>query len=157
MHLYLVRHGRAEDRERWDPANDHLRPLTLDGKNRLRKSTRTMKALDVLPARILTSPLTRARQTADILAEGLGCPVEETEALVYFGVGTLTDILADCTDDASLMLVGHEPDFSTVVEMVTGGGRVVVKKGSLIRLDLHSCRPPRGTLIWSIPPKALVL
>ncbi len=133
MRLYLVRHGRAEDRELWNPANDHLRPLTAYGKNRMRKADRTMKALDVKPDYILTSPLTRARQTADILAEGLGCPVEETEALVYFGVSALADMLAGCDDDQSLMIVGHEPDFSAVVEMVTGGGHVVVKKGSLIR------------------------
>ncbi len=157
MNLYFVRHGMAEDRANWDPARDHLRPLTPDGAARLGKSVRVMKALGLKPEAILTSPLTRARQTADILGEGLGRPVVEDEVLADFSVSGLGSLLDRYPRVDSLMLVGHEPDFSIVVGMITGGGQIEVKKGSLIRVDLVSTHPPRGTLIWNIPPRLLAL
>lgn len=157
MRLYFVRHGRAEDREVWAPKDDALRPLTDDGILRMKASASAMKALKVQPDVILTSPLTRARQTADIVNEALRAGVVEDQSLVHFGVGALTQLVDQHKNARSLMLVGHEPDFSTVVEMITGGGHVVVKKGSLIRVDLYALRPPRGYLLWSIPPRVLAL
>lgn len=157
MQLYFVRHGRAEDREAWAPRDDRLRPLTDDGLARMRQSAATMQALKVKPDVIFTSPLTRALQTAEILAGTLGAPLVEENRLAHFGVGGLADLIAAQEGARRLMFVGHEPDFSTVVELITGGGHVVVKKGSLIRVDLFALRPPRGHLVWSIPPALLVL
>ncbi len=158
MILYFVRHGRAEDRADWPPANDHLRPLTEDGIQDMKKSAVTLRKLGVKPAVILTSPLVRARQTAEIVAAALDMPYEEDAALEPgFGINQLTDILEAHPATESLLLVGHEPDFSILVQMLCGGGRVEVKKGSLIRVDLFSTQPPAGTLVWSIPPKALLL
>lgn len=158
MILYFVRHGRAEDRADWPPANDHLRPLTEDGIQDMKKAAAALRKLGVRPAAILTSPLVRARQTAEIVAEALGMPFEETAALEPgFGVGQLIDLLDAHPGTESLLLVGHEPDFGIVVQMLCGGGRVEVKKGSLIRVDLFATQPPAGTLVWNIPPKALML
>ncbi|GAB4574273.1 MAG: phosphohistidine phosphatase SixA [Anaerolineae bacterium] len=157
MILYFVRHGRAEAREDWAPQDDRLRPLTEDGIARMKRSAATMKALKVRPDVILTSPLTRAYQTAEIVSDTLDVPCETVDALAHFGVGALSELIALHNGKRKLMLVGHEPDFSTVIEMITGGGHVVVKKGSLIRVDLYALRPPRGYLVWSIPPAALVL
>ncbi len=157
MELYFVRHGIAEEREQWAPQPDHLRPLTAEGITRMRKSATTIKALGVRPAAILTSPMTRARQTADILAEALDCVVTEVEALASFSIDALTELLDHYPTADSLLLVGHEPDFSAVIGMLIGGGQVVVKKGSLIRVDLYASHPPRGHLSWLIPPKALLL
>jgi phosphohistidine phosphatase len=157
MELYFVRHGRAEDREVWAPRDDDLRPLTEDGIARMKQTARTIKALKVRPDAILTSPLTRARQTADILSEVLGVAVEEEAALAEFGVGALATMIEHHAGARSLMLVGHEPDFSIVVGMLTGGGHVEVKKGSLLRIDLFALQPPHGILAWAIPPAALTL
>jgi phosphohistidine phosphatase len=157
MKLYFVRHGLAGDRDTWTE-DDALRPLTKQGIARMKVSSETIKRLGVKPGLILTSPLVRARETADILGAALGINVVEEEALGFsFGIGALTHLLEeyDAVDD--LMLVGHEPDFSIVVQAVIGGGRVTVKKGSLIRVDLFSTHPPSGELVWNIPPKALAL
>ena len=157
MIVYFVRHGRAENRETWSEP-DHLRPLTEEGIKRVRDSARAMRKLGVMPGVILTSPLVRAQQTAEILGEVLDIEVIETEALKPgFGVSLLAELIAAHPDADSLMVVGHEPDFSSTVEGVIGGGRVVVKKGSLIRVDLFSLTPPRGELMWMIPPKMLIL
>ncbi len=158
MKLYFVRHGQAEDRAAWAPAQDHLRPLTEAGKQRMRDSARTMRKLGLKPAVVLTSPLVRAVQTAEIVAKELGCNVVQEEALgPGFGVGALAELLESYGEGDSLLLVGHEPDFSATIEGLVGGGRVVVKKGSLIRVDLFSLTPPRGELHWMIPPKLLAL
>ncbi len=157
MILYFVRHGVAENREEWFESDD-LRPLTEDGEKRMRAAARWMGKLGVRPAVILTSPLVRARQTADILAEVLSAPVEESPALEPgFGISALGELLKAYPDADSLLLVGHEPDFSATIEGLMGGGRVSVKKGSLIRVDLFSTTPPRGQLIWNIPPRMLTL
>lgn len=157
MRLYFVRHGRAEDREVWAPKDDGLRPLTPDGIARMKTSAATIKALNIRPDVILTSPLTRAAQTAEILGETLRSDVVEVPGLAHFGVGVLSELIAKYNAAESPMLVGHEPDFSTVLEMITGGGHIMVKKGSLIRVDMYALRPPRGYLVWSIPPRMLTL
>lgn len=158
MQLYFVRHGRAESRETWPPSEERQRPLTKDGIKRMKKSAKTMQQLGLAPDAILTSPLARARQTAEIVAAALDRPLVEDETLAPgFGVSALTALLREYPDAASLMFVGHEPDFSTTVEVLIEGGRVMAKKGSLIRVDLFSVLPPRGELVWNIPPKMLVL
>ncbi len=156
MILYFVRHGLAEDRAAWDSADDHLRPLTKAGIDKMRASARTMRKLGVAPDVILTSPLTRARQTADLVAEELKVKVVEYAGLAPgFNQHNLPDLVAAYTNAGALLLVGHEPDFSITVEGLIGGGRLVVKKGSLIRVDLTALDPLRGELVWLIPPKAL--
>ncbi len=158
MKLYFVRHGQAESRDTWPQAQDHLRPLSEDGVRRMHTTARTFRKLGLQPAAILTSPLIRARQTADIVAEALGCEIVEEESLEPgFGLTALKALLQRHADAEALMLVGHEPDFSSTVEGLISGGRLVVKKGSLIRVDLFSLNPPRGELIWLIPPKVLTL
>jgi phosphohistidine phosphatase len=157
MKLYFVRHGLSEDRETWTE-DDSLRPLTKQGIARMKVSAETIKRLGVKPGLILTSPLVRARQTADILGAALDVNVVGDEALGFsFGIGALARLLEEYAAVDDLMLVGHEPDFSTLVQALIGGGRITVKKGSLIRVDLFSTTPPSGELVWSLPPKALSL
>lgn len=158
MIVYFVRHGLAEDRHLWAPRDDYDRPLTTEGIAKMEKSAQTMRKLGVRPALILTSPLIRARQTADIVGEALAREViEEPDAGPGFDLRRLADLLARYGERGDLMVVGHEPDFSITVEGLTGGGRVVVKKGSLIRVDVTNQYPPRGELAWSIPPRFLAL
>ena len=108
---------------------------------------------------ILTSPLTRAVQTAEIAADGLGLVgrVCEEEGLGFgFDMRDVARLLAEHSDREGIMLVGHEPSFSWVVGALTGGSRILFKKGALARVDLADEEEPRGELVWLIPPKAMV-
>jgi phosphohistidine phosphatase len=109
---------------------------------------------------IVTSPLTRAFQTAEIVAEQLGLldRMEIDDRLSPgFGRADLAEILNDHPRADSIMVVGHEPDFSMTIESLIGGGSVVCKKGSLARVDLTGAGFLSGELIWLIPPKALAM
>jgi phosphohistidine phosphatase len=53
------------------------------------------------------------------------------------------------------MLVGHEPDFGETVSQLTGGSRVIMKKGGLAAVELDSPDSVQGSLLWLIPPKIL--
>ncbi len=110
---------------------------------------------------ILTSPLTRCRQTADIVALALGLTGAVTiapELAPGFELDDLESMLAAHGPSLTVMLVGHEPDFSDAVSRLTGGSRLLFKKGGLARVDLYRWFPePRGELVWLLPPKVLAL
>ncbi|NJO84502.1 MAG: hypothetical protein HC828_18175, partial [Blastochloris sp.] len=128
----------------------HLVQRTTDGV----EVTRLLDDLGVNPTRLYTSPLLRARQTADILGQALGvAPVVRAEVAPGFDVARLEGLTRDLGLDDELMLVGHEPDFSGVVSALIGGGRVSVKKGGVARVDLIGYLPLRGELVWLLAPK----
>jgi phosphohistidine phosphatase len=157
--LYFLRHGLA-DRSAYQGGDDRLRPLTAAGKERLVRQGRNLAAMNWQPDLFLTSPLVRARQTAEIVAAELGLPdrVQIEPALACgFCAADLPELLTRHAAASQLVLVGHEPDFSSTVSDLTGGSFVVCKKGSLIRVDLYRLDPPAGELVWLIPPKALAL
>jgi phosphohistidine phosphatase len=109
---------------------------------------------------ILTSPLTRCRQTADIVAAALDLKnqvMEDGRLSPGFDREDLAAILQENAVLEVIMLVGHEPDFSFLISELTGGSDIVFKKGGLARVDLGSGLPLAGDLIWLIPPKILVL
>ncbi len=154
MRLYFLRHGLA-DRRLWS-GPDELRPLTPQGVERMRAEARALAAIRLRVDALLTSPLTRARQTAEIVAQALGAAVQEEPRLgLAFDLAALHAILGEHPQAGSLLLVGHEPGLSMTIGALIGGGRVVCKKGSLARVDLYSVEPPRGELLWLLPPKAL--
>jgi phosphohistidine phosphatase len=71
MNLFLLRHGLAVEREEFHFASDHLRPLTAKGKRQLHKIAAAMRAMKLNFDAIFSSPLVRARQTAEIVAMDL--------------------------------------------------------------------------------------
>lgn len=114
-----------------------------------------MKAMGLAPDVIVTSPLARARRTAEIVAEELGMSerlVEDRRLVHGFDAGRLAEIVAREAPAASLMVVGHEPDFSATVAELTGGGRVDFKKGALARVDVGGPRLDDGILAWLLTP-----
>mgnify|MGYP001815736875 CR=1 FL=1 len=152
--LYLVRHGLAV-RSAWD-GPDEKRPLTPAGVERLERSATFMAGLRLDVDLIVTSPLVRAAQTAEILVAALapaGGVVADERLAWGFDTEALAGLLADHA--GRLLLTGHEPGFSTVAGAVTGGSHLACKKGSLLRIDLWSEAPVRGELVWLIPPKAM--
>jgi phosphohistidine phosphatase len=153
MRLYFLRHGIA-DWPDWDPARDHERPLTKDGVKKMKEQARALADLGVKIDAILSSPYTRAYQTADIVAGKLGLEVKAEPLLAPgFNSDKLAEIARSFADDQALLLVGHEPNFSMVIAEITGGGRVQMKKGALARVDVN--RELQGELVWLLPPKVL--
>ncbi len=158
MRLYFLRHGLADRSEWYGP--DFERPLTHKGKARMVREAQTIADLDLSLDLIITSPLARAYQTAEIVADELGMLdqlVEDERLAPGFGPGDLPEVLQEYPDTTELMLVGHEPDFSETIGYLIGGGEVACKKGSLARVDLYPGPSLRGELVWLIPPKLLVL
>lgn len=152
MQLYLFRHAEAEDGSL--TLADGERKLTKRGIERTRKAAGVVKSLGVKPAHLYSSPLVRARQTADILAEALGVKVEVHEEVgPGFNTKTAARLVQDSGHDDQIMFVGHEPDFSATISAIIGGGWIEMKKGGLARIDVENLEPLRGTLVWLIAPK----
>lgn len=124
----------------------------------MRAAARGMRALGIAPGLVLTSPLVRCRQTADIVCEALGgTPVDDPRLTPGMRLGDLEDALLDHPDAAVPLVCGHEPDLSQIVAELTGGGMVDFKKGSLAILDVESPRPGWGRLRALYPPATLRL
>jgi phosphohistidine phosphatase len=154
MELYFLRHGIAAD---VGPAGsgDAGRPLTKEGVTKLKAATRGLRRLGVAPDVLLSSPLVRARQTAEIVAYELELELQLADALAPgCTVERLLDLLGQHRDAERAMVVGHEPDFSAMIGALTGGSRVLIKKGGLGRVDLDVTEAS-GALVWLLPPSAL--
>jgi phosphohistidine phosphatase len=153
MKLYFLRHGIADWPE-WDPARDHERPLTKEGLKKMKQQAKALAKLGVKFDAILSSPYTRAYQTADIVAGKLGLEVKTEPRLAPgFNIDKLKEIVAAFDEEQALLLVGHEPSFSMIIAELTGGGRVQMKKGALARVDVNS--ELQGELVWLLQPKIL--
>jgi phosphohistidine phosphatase len=124
--IWLLRHGDAEH----SAEDDASRRLTSKGERQARAAGRALAELGVAVDRCLTSPKVRAADTARIACEPLGISYEETEALS--GGDFDPQELAAGFD--TVLLVGHEPDFSRAVQLATGA-RVDFKKGGLAAVD----------------------
>jgi len=157
--LYLIRHAIAEERgDAWP--DDTKRPLTADGMARMRRAARGLARLGVTFDVVLTSPLVRTRQTAEIVAAAFssGPPVEPVASLAPGG--SFQDVLADLSRHAhqtSIALVGHEPGIGEIAGRLVGARRgFEFKKGAVCRIDVDSLPPTEpGTLLWFLAPKIL--
>lgn len=150
MKLYFVRHGIAED---GSGIQDFDRKLTKDGAAQMRIAAKVMAKLKIAPSHIYASPRVRALETANIVAEALGVKVEVREEVNYgFNLQAVESLIVSLSDDEDVMFVGHEPSFSDTLGELTGG-KVVMKKGGLARVDVYLRKPLRGALVWLIAPK----
>ena len=149
MQLYFLRHGEA-DWPGWTKPDDE-RPLTDFGKKEVRQVAKFLDRLNVKPDLIVSSPLPRALQTAEVAAEQLKTKLRQDEALEPgFGISELSTLLKRHHSKA-LMLVGHEPDFSSIISALTGGFIKMSKAGiALVDLDPET---EKGRLLWLFPPK----
>ena len=147
MKLYFLRHGEA-DWPDWKKSDDE-RPLTNIGEKEMHEVARFLARLKVKLDLIITSPLPRASQTADIAAEHLKVRCQEEKMLAPgFGVEDLTRLLRKYPQE-ELMVVGHEPDFTKTIAALTGGSVKLSKAGvALVDLNLR-----KGKLLWLFPPK----
>jgi phosphohistidine phosphatase len=156
--LYLVRHAIAADRgEDWP--DDDKRPLTERGIARFKEAVKGLEVLDVELDEIFTSPLVRAKQTADLLAGIKGKPsVKLLEALSPgFAPTTVLAQLNKAAKRRRIALVGHEPGLGELAAHLIGAGRALpFKKGGVCRIDVESLTSRRaGALAWFVTPKVL--
>ncbi len=155
MELYFLRHGIAADVGP-EGSGDAGRPLTAEGIKKMKEEARGLRRLDVRPDVLLSSPLVRARQTAEIVRHALGLDSRLVDALAPgCDVAQLRDVLGEYRSAERIMIVGHEPDFSDLISALTGGSRIMLKKGGLARVDLETVSDGAGTLVWLLPPLAL--
>lgn len=157
--LYLVRHAIAADRgSEW--RDDSKRPLTERGINRFKDAVKGLRRLDVVVDEIFTSPLVRARQTADILAAGLDGkpPIKVLDALAPgHTAASVMAQLARVAKRRRIALIGHEPDLGELAAHLIGAGRALpFKKGGVCRIDLGSLTSKHAaSLTWFLPPNFL--
>ncbi|MEO5913609.1 MAG: histidine phosphatase family protein [Luteolibacter sp.] len=153
MELILLRHGLAEDTH---VDGDFSRALMEKGREQARRAAKLLKSADRLPAIVLTSPLIRARQTAEEFCETAGMPGAVLQGWLACGMTPETAMteLTAFRDFKSVAIVGHEPDFSELIQWILGsdGGGIEMKKGAIASLKIS---PPSqyGTLNYLIPPK----
>jgi phosphohistidine phosphatase len=114
MLLFLVRHAHAEQ---GDP--DELRPLSERGREEARATATTLGAHETPPALVLTSPLLRARQTAERIAQTVGAELRIEERLAP---GATAELVREAVDgqEGPVAVVGHQPDFSEIAFELTG-------------------------------------
>jgi phosphohistidine phosphatase len=149
MQLYFLRHGEA-DWPRWTRPDDE-RPLTDFGKKEARQVAKLLDRLKVKPNAVVTSPLPRASQTAEVAAQQLKTKLRQDKALEPgFGISELRTLLKRHSSKI-LMLVGHEPDFTSVISALTGASLKLSKSG-VVLVDFDP-ETEKGRLLWLFPPK----
>src|SRR4051812_23733662 len=157
--LYLVRHAIAAERgDEWP--DDTKRPLTERGISRFKEGVKGLLVLDVAVDEIFTSPLLRARQTAELLAAGVVTKptVKVLDALAPGHTPAVVMAqLAKAAKRRRMALVGHEPDLGELIAHLLGAQRAVpIKKGAVCRIDVEGLAAKRaGSLIWFVTPKVL--
>jgi len=155
IELYLLRHAHAGDPADWE-GEDEGRPLTRKGRRQAKRLGSFMRAVGLEPDALVTSPLVRALETAELVAKALRTEVVVDPRLAGdLGIGRLDEILGEL-DAERPVLVGHDPDFSALVAMLCGASRIPMKKGALARLDVERpLQPGGGVLRWLVPPDLL--
>lgn len=161
IELYLVRHGVAGERGPAFP-DDRLRPLTDEGITRFRQGVKGLVAMGVTIDLVLTSPLVRARQTAELLVAGL--PTHpRLDTLDALAPGGRVPLIMEAITQRSrqrqshIALVGHEPDLGELAVRLLGArGSIPFKKGGVCCIELQGrLAGGPGTLLWHLPPRVL--
>jgi len=159
MKLYFLRHGKAEDRSA--DGTDFSRKLTTEGIEEMREVARGLAKLVGGVDRVLSSPLPRALETAKIAAAALQIEEDKVEiskdlASGSFGPQGLGRLLKGHSPNDRVLLVGHEPDFSSIVGYLTGA-RVEMKKAGCAYIETYEIEREGGVLRWLLTPRCLVL
>ena len=161
MDVFFLRHGEAGNRVAI-PSKDVERALTESGKEEIEEIAESFERMDLEFNKIVSSPLARARETAEIVANAQkkSSKVELWDELRP--EGNRLDLyrkLSRLRQDADVLLVGHEPYLSNVIgEIISGSlaSKIKIKKGGLARVQITSFAPkPTGDLWWLLTPRQL--
>ncbi len=160
MLIHLFRHGIAIDRADAACPEEELRFLTKRGKKRAKAAARGLATLGVEPQLILSSPLTRAMQTAKIAIKALASDAElrQSENLLWDAPPmALQDELGDLTEHHSILCVGHSPHLDLFIGHMVGTPMPVTAlgKAGLATLESDFGEPGDGTLTGLYQPRVL--
>jgi phosphohistidine phosphatase len=157
--LYILRHGIAVEPGTSGIPDDE-RPLTAKGEKRMREIGRGLRRLDLKLDRIVTSPLPRARSTAEIVADALDADdLLETADIFRAGsdAATIQRWLKGRSEDR-LLIVGHNPVLSDLITRLVLGASYSgpplcdLKKGGIAALEPSKSSPDRHDLLWVATP-----
>jgi phosphohistidine phosphatase len=159
LKLVVIRHAIAVSRGTPGIADDQ-RPLTPEGEKKFVRAARGLARITDLPRAVLTSPLPRARRTAEIAAAAWkGASVTNVPALVSGDLKALEQALVVHPDDATVAIVGHEPNVSALLAHVLGtpaAERLAFKKGGAALVEVEDGDlDGGGRLVWFLPPRVL--
>ena len=165
MNLYLMRHGLAVERGTHGYESDRDRPLTAKGERRIRRVAEALLRMEISFDGMLSSPLIRARQTAELLNKEMKArhTLRFTEHLAPGGrVKELVRLIHRLPDSQQqILLVGHEPDLGQLASILLTGGdglAVIFKKGAIANLDVGKLTAGRcATLEWLLTSRQLEL
>jgi len=156
VELYLLRHADAGDPMTW-AGDDAERPLSSKGRRQAKRLGRLLAGIKLRPDVILTSPKIRAADTAKIVGKAVSVKPQKDDRLgTSVELGDLAGLLAGNKAARRVVLVGHDPDFSTLASSLTGAA-IELKKGAIARIDLADGGPRAGggALRWLVPPGVL--
>ncbi len=153
--LYFLRHGKAGEYRADDPHDDE-RTLTDAGAAELRAAAPLWRRLNLRPDLVVSSPLPRALHTAQLLVEGVGLPREPIADDRLRPGADWADMARALTADRDarrVMFVGHEPDLSTAVQILTGARAVRLRSGGVACVEFPGIpEPGAGELAWLLDP-----
>lgn len=162
MKLYLIRHSNAVDPGTPGYEDDSARPLTEKGRDKMKEIAFALKALELKPDLIVSSPYVRARETAEILAKVLKYRQELSFNDALVPSGSADQIIGEINEKYSvdeLVLVGHEPCLGSLVGALTAGNpdlSIDLKKGGVCCLSADDLRTERRAVLeWLLTPKLL--
>jgi phosphohistidine phosphatase len=165
MNLYVLRHGIAVEPGTPGFEKDSDRPLTTEGKDRLRQIAAAMKKMDLRFDLILSSPFLRAKQTAEIITESLKLKKQLAFSDALAPDGNPKALVRQLTElkpvPENILLAGHEPYLSQLIGLLTTGETGVavgLKKGGLGKLEAQSLHYGRcAQLVWLLTPRQMEL
>lgn len=153
MILYFLRHGDAGSAGSHD---DDARELTEGGAEALGNAGALWRQLNLRPDVVITSPLARARATAEIARAALGLDGEVVvDERLRPGAAwpELAQAMSAHPDARRVLFVGHEPDLSAAVQLLTGASSVRLRKGGLACVEFPGVpEPASGELVWLLDP-----
>ena len=158
MRLLIIRHAIAVERGTPD-IPDEERPLTRKGERRFRQAARGLARIEARPDVLLTSPLPRARQTAEIAAQAWGkVKAKKADVLAGGSFAEIAGILDKLPRDITVALVGHEPDVSELLAAILGSkdtAAFAFKKGGVAAVEVAGPLGQGVALLWAMPPRLL--
>jgi len=162
MRLYIVRHAIAAPHGT-PGVKDDDRVLTEEGEKKMRQAAAGLRSLGYIPGIILSSPLPRASQTAEILQKAFGGGIELKIVPSLAPSGSRQDLYRVISQYErkleSLMIVGHQPSLGEIAGEIAWGSAgqyIELKKGGVCVLELEIVRgTPKGTLVSLLPPSIL--
>lgn len=163
MELFILRHGEAGQRLSSNPS-DRQRSLTATGKEEVTEVAKALRKIGTKFDIIATSPLKRAYETATIVANVFKMPKKLQTWNELAPEGVRTEVyrkICRLRQEYSILLVGHEPQLSAMVNDIihtsrSKSAKIILRKAGLVRIRIITCNPAlNGELRWLLTPKIL--